>query len=826
MPKTLLALPKGLRLKVYRLTHRRKVQLKLFILLPFLILSFQNCSGPYQAIEQVGEGSNADSELTPTPTPDPDITPTPTPNPGGNVGNGPFPILFVTSVPGMGFQHQLNTFGNHGTSVRDSVPGGDLWIKYPNGVLRNLTQEAGLGVTSGQTQGGPNAIAVRQPTVHWSGEKAIFSMAIGGPTARYQNPSKRWQMYEVTGLRQGEAVSILRVPNQPQNYNNMSAIYGSDDEIIFTSDAPIYQLNHTYPQLDEYESLPTVSGIYKLNPSTGLMKHIQHAPSGSFDLFLDSFGRIIFTRWDHLKRDQQADLDRTGTGTYGSFDFASEAASATRFEFPERDSNGNFIADTRGVLYDKFPEARSPVNIDRSRREYENLHDFNHFLPWQLNQDGSEEETVNHVGNDEMFQYYKNRMFTIEYDPNLTDRHAGHAANPLSFTSDSGFFQMKEDINRPGYFLGVYAKEFGRQASGRVIEVKMSPDVNPEDMVLKDYTNDTLDADPTGSQPRRPSMTGHYRNPLRTSGGSILVSHTEEYRQNDVRIVLVENNLDPTLNLLVHQPRYVFRIRQMIANPSGTDMIAGPALTPGNGIVKHILWWQDDAQRHSYNGPLNEHDMVEVRPRTRPPMTRMHIARVEKDIMNEQNIDETQFKNWLAQRNLAVIVVRNTTLRDRADLTQPFNLRVPNGVQSAPSMIGRVYDVSDLQIFQAELTRAYNITPGRRVYATPIRNTTTHPGIETYYPLGNGKVKVATDGSIAAIVPAKRALTWQLLSPDESPVVRERYWVNFAPGEVRTCASCHGINKSTRYDYAEPTNPPEAFKLLLQQWKATWVRGP
>lgn len=740
-------------------------------------------------------------------------------NNGGNTGGnnnfppidpgvGPFPIMFVTVVPHVSFQGTLNTFGNHSTSIVNLIPGGDLHIAYPNGVVRNLTQEAGWGVASGQIQGGEKAIAVRQPTIHWSGKKALFAMAIGGPTARYQNPIRHWQIYEVSGIGLGEAVQIVKVPGQPPNYNNMSPVYGSNDEIFFTSDAPLFGRTNLYPQLDEYESATTNTGIFKLIPATGELTQIQHSPSGSFDLFVDSAGRLIFSRWDHLKRDQQADADRTGNGYYRSYDVVSEVDDNRRI-YPQMDALGRFVADSRGVLYDVFPEARSPANIDRSRREHETLHDFNHFAPWQINQDGSEEEMVNHVGNDELFRYYKRPVFNN--DSNLTDRLTDFSRNRMIFPADAGFFQFKEDFKNPGTFLSVYAKEFGRQSSGRVIEIKMGVGVNPEDMEITDLTNDTLDDDPEGSQPRRPSMTGHYRNPVRLDDGTILVSHTPEYRKD------VDEGSGT-----VHNPRYKFRIKRMIRNPNGSDWIAGPTLVPGEGFVKNIRWWRDEATAHSYNGPLSEVDIVEVRPRPRPPSTRMHIADIEKQVMSEEQVDETQFRNWLKQRNLAVIVTRNITIRDRADITQPFNLRIPNGVSNIVST-GKVYDITALQIFQADLTRAYENQNGRRVYARPINNNHSHNNIQTYYQgRADGKVQIAADGSTAAIVPAGRALTWQTVSADDSPVVRERYWVTFAAGEVRTCASCHGVNSISHNGLQEPTNKPQAFRQLLRTWKTNW----
>jgi hypothetical protein len=81
-------------------------------------------------------------------------------------------------------------------------------------------------------------------------------------------------------------------------------------------------------------------------------------------------------------------------------------------------------------------------------------------------------------------------------------------------------------------------------------------------------------------------------------------------------------------------------------------------------------------------------------------------------------------------------------------------------------------------------------------------------------------VEIAGDGSMAALVPAHRALTWQLTTGAGAPVVRERYWLTFQPGEIRTCASCHGLNSVDQANHTVPTNPPEALRTLLQWWKS------
>jgi hypothetical protein len=82
-----------------------------------------------------------------------------------------------------------------------------------------------------------------------------------------------------------------------------------------------------------------------------------------------------------------------------------------------------------------------------------------------------------------------------------------------------------------------------------------------------------------------------------------------------------------------------------------------------------------------------------------------------------------------------------------------------------------------------------------------------------------GSVAIARDGSMAAFVPARRAMSWQMTDSAGVPVVRERLWVTFQPGEVRVCASCHGVNQKDQAGHAPPVNPPQAFQELLRLWK-------
>ena len=175
---------------------------------------------------------------------------------------------------------------------------------------------------------GANAIAVREPCVHWSGDKALFSMVVGAPTQQYQVADL--PLADLRGdrpRRRARPRRIRKIANQPASFNNVSPIYATDGRILFTSDRPPSGAAHLYPQRDEYESAPTVAGIYSLDEATGELTLLEHSPSGASRCRSTRFGRVIFTKWDHLQRDQQGDAPATAA-TYRPFTWASEAANA------------------------------------------------------------------------------------------------------------------------------------------------------------------------------------------------------------------------------------------------------------------------------------------------------------------------------------------------------------------------------------------------------------------------------------------------------------------------------------------------------------------
>ncbi len=172
---------------------------------------------------------------------------------------------------------------------------------------------------------------------------------------------------------------------------------------------------------------------------------------------------------------------------------------------------------------------------------------------------------------------------------------------------------------------------------------------------------------------------------------------------------------------------------------------------------------------------------------------------------------------------------RDVTHRNSDDKQQPFFLKVAGTNHQSPNPVGKVYDISYLQILQADQIRGKGMRtqgssplPGRRVLA---QNMTGVKVSKPFSPATTpGAAAIAHDGSAAAYVPAGRAMTWHLTDNVGKSIVKERYWVSFQKGEVRVCASCHGSNESaTLPTQMEPQNKPEAFRTLIKHWRDSVV---
>lgn len=702
----------------------------------------------------------------------------------------PNPILFVTQMPiRPDFTTIGSVFGNHRATLGSVGRGGDLWIRYPDGTLKNLTAAAGYGSTAANGFQGANAIAVRDPAVHWDGQKAIFSMVIGAPAQQYQTATYYWQLYEITGLGQNQSPVITKVANQPTTFNNISPIYGTDDRIIFTSDRPRNGASHLYPQRDEYELAPTVSGLWRLDPASGALELLDHSPSGDFTPTIDSFGRVIFTRWDHLQRDQEADFGHgsCSSGSFGTFNYTSEAVTST----------ANFNDET-----EHFPEPR-PCRTDLIGGSNLAGHTFNLFLPWQINEDGTEAETLNHIGRHELIGYIPR---SLTDDANLFDFY--NPAQRFNQNSINNFLQIKEDPTTPGRYFGVDAPEFGTHAAGQIITMVAPPTQSADQIAIGDFTHpETAGYTSTPS----PNHSGLYREPLPLTNGTVVAVHTAQTNH--------EAYSGPSI--------YDFRLKTLQVGSNGS-MVPHLALT--NGISRTLSFWSPDTLV-TYSGLMWELNPVEVRARPRPSRPATPLPQPEQQIFAQAGVDPAELQSDLAARNLALIVSRNVTTRDDNDHQQPFNLRVPGGVQTIGAS-GKIYDVTHMQLFQADQIRGFTGSgssttpqPGRRVLGVPLHDEAAvalNPQLTGAPP---GSVAIAADGSVAAFVPARRAMAWQLTAPTGTGVVRERVWLTFQPGEIRVCASCHGLNEEDHAGNPSPGNPPQALLSLLQNWKAVTCTG-
>ena len=739
--------------------------------------------GPYSFVLSIGlvitvlgfTGCPSTGGPNPDPDPDPD---TGTPAPQAN------PILFVTQTPHYNdFTTIVSTFGNQQGHVLSAPRGGDLYIRYPDGELRNLTQEAGYGTKPEKD------IAVRDPHVHWSGTKALFSMVVGGTTKNDYTPVY-FQIYEVTGLGQNEAVTIRRV-KQPKDFNNIAPSYDVDDRILFTSDRPRNGDRRLYPQLDEYESAKTVSGLWRMNADGSDLQLLDHSPSGDFEPFVDSFGRIIFTRWDHLQRDQQADADidnilKGEDPTYEAVTYESEESDVSHALAP----GDEVFPEPRAFFDDATWDDLLPT---------EQVHSFNIFFPWMMNHDGTGLETLNHIGRHELAGYipaartYLPEAYAF---PTLRIRNLMHIA---------------EDPAKPGRYFMSNVLEFGTHSAGQIVSIKAQPSLNADDMRIKYETHEATSSYLDDGESPGPANIGLFRDPLPTTDGTLWAVHSASPYKEAATV-----SSPPSPAPFVISSRYDFAIRRLVSGgPDGTLKPAA-SLNPG-GIEKDVSYFDNYRYRTlTYSGRMWELQPVEVAARPLPKKTIEDLPDIEQSVL-EQALggagNVPVLRQYLIDNNLALLVCRDVTVR--GDEQQDISLKVAWSEHETSEAGSTPKEVAWLQFFEGQQLRGYR-SEGRRVIARTMDDA-VNP-VEAGAP--EGAVKLGDDGSMAAFVPARRAFSWQTTEIDGTPAVRERFWLTFQPGEIRSCTNCHGLNKQDVFGGPVPDNPPQALTNLMQWWLA------
>lgn len=774
-------------------------------------------------------------------------------------GNPTNPILFVTQVPipeevngrdiTQNFMSIASPFANHLADTTHAGRGGSLHIRFSNGQVVDLLAVADWGAIVGGKPAA-DAMAVRNPAVHFSGSKAIFAMTYGKPSGPNDPTVYRFQLYEITLPTQAQLNAptpvrpvLTLLPNQPA-YNNVSPAYAPGGKIIFTSDRPYNGQAHLL-QREEYLSLPTVSGVWSFDPTdAATLKLLHHSPSGAFTPTVDSAGRVIFTNWDHLSRDVQAVFDsrdpittapynETFTRTFnGTGNFADESAGAGFTQVTSMAPNS----------WDTFPE---PRNFDRKTLLdfYPTLNGnaFNLFLPWMINLDGTGVEIINHVGRHEVSSQftrsYTNDANLLDFNPSTAPSSTNGNWGVHNFFQD--FYAPKEDPLNPGTFYGADGPDLGTHAAGRIVKLTGGGvGANPDNMAVTYLTKDA-GAPPTQAGMNFPPLLCNgvpciapipatqpaadlYRTPVPLSDGNLIASHVA-VRQTDYNTGTVANP--------VPVAGYNFRLRSLTP-PVSPAVYYSNDVTLTSGINISVTYWAG-ATQVSYSGPAWELDPVEVVARNVPSVSAAApVHSVTAAQFAASNVHLPTFQNYLSANNAALAVSFDVTKRDRHDKQQPYNLRVAwSGHQTTGTgTTGGLYDIAWQRFYQADLRRGYLVgaaspQPGRRVVATPMHDTAAMNVQTVGAPAG--AVKIGDDGSVAAIVPAGKAMTWELLNNDAARTsqVKERFWITFQPGEVRTCANCHGINTADQAGAPPPSNLPTALADLLAYWKATHPAG-
>ena len=785
-------------------------------------------------------------------------------------------IVFVTQTPNplgaLDFATVTSVFGNHRGTTEAAPRGGSLFIQYSDGSVRNILDEAfqeaclrglptcdprGYRVIDGNgllTHG----VAVRDPVVHWDGDKVLFAMSIGAVqhADRWKRQEFLWQLYEVEGLSLGDSPTLRKISGQPASFNNIDAVYGSDDdEIFFFSDRPITGNAIHYPQLDEYESIPTVSGLWKLNRSTGALTVLDHAPSGGFDPVIDSNGHIIYTRWDHMQADQQATaalehvIDPGVTDRFGPYTYANENDARPGMYELVRDRSAaalNSAAPDEARAFDLSeggtpePHPTHPVYVDpafhaegdvagffngapiftrapsdSAGRKFRPM--FMHtFMPWQINQDGSNHISLRHIGRHETIEYVKT---TFIDDPNLSEHNDSHTV---------WAFNISEDGAQDAVYLANTAKEAKTHSSGAIFSLTDSGAVGG----LHENAN-ALDIDWVTN----PDADDLYRDPIRHSDGRLIAAFD--------RVPLAQKSSNSGF------ASFDFQIFSL-SKASGAEFYvteSAPLIAP---ILATFDYYEGGGtgRLRQFSGPLWALSPKGISARNRPPLTaEASLHAIDEAAITAAGADLNSVRQFLSANNLALIAARNVTKRDDIDKQQPFNLYInhPSGVAGARTVnTGQcevvangdcAYGVRFWQIYENKLIRGYERYQsisnsvfhdnGRRGLARPMDYppaVISNPAPDPSAPPGS--VLVAPDGSAAALVPANRALTWLLTDAAGNPIVRERVWVTFKSGKIRVCGGCHGANELDQAGEVTSPNTPQALEHLIADLINTGMIAP
>src|SRR6185503_4303044 len=268
-----------------------------------------------------------------------------------------------------------------------------------------------------------------------------------------------------------------------------------------------------------------------------------------------------------------------GTPIYHVFNYSDESASAfntgsSAEVFPEpREAWIDYVALHPGYTGD--PAGWRPYLVGNN---------FNHFQLWTLKQDGTAEETLNHIGRHELFGFLepaRNDDFNLTFQSGFPPA----ASNRRGLDS---FHQVHEDPLTPGTYYGIDCREFDTHASGQIVSITGAPSLNGNEMVVQYVTHrETQAPTPTPG----PNHSGFYRNPLPLADGTIVAAHTKNTKKE----------LDQGTPS-APRSRFDFRLKTLVQGANGF-LVAGQALT--GGIRKRVQYY-DPYNLLTYDGLLWE----------------------------------------------------------------------------------------------------------------------------------------------------------------------------------------------------------------------------
>ena len=367
----------------------------------------------------------------------------------------------------------------------------------PTARCKNLTQLAGYGVAAGFQ--GATAIAVREPAVHWNGTKAIFSMVIGAPTQQYQ--VGHLLLAALRGHRPRRRPTAGRSPRCRISRGRQQRQPGST---LPTAD-PL----HLRPPARRRArtSIPSSTSTRRRRrsrvcgasiPRPVPCELLDHAPSGDFKPTVDSFGRVIFTRWDHLQRDQQADAD--------ALRHRAAIRDLRHLQLVERGAG----ARCRSATATRCSPSRAPCAPTcccRTRRGT-----VQPLLPLD------DEPGRQRARDAQPHRPPRARRATSTARSTTTEPRRVHLRRqrlrPLQRALADQSAADPREPHRAGRYYGIDAPEFYTHAAGQVLSLPGEPSRHPDDMPITEVTHASTASFTEPNEVPDPCHSGLYRKPL------------------------------------------------------------------------------------------------------------------------------------------------------------------------------------------------------------------------------------------------------------------------------------------------------------------------